>query len=452
MKLYYYSDKDQQLGPFTLDELKPKRLKKSTLVWTDGMSDWAPAETLDELKEFVVSEPPPLPKKESFIASELPQIKQSIVPKANDKYDLTYEKDTGAIVAGFALIFVLFLLAFVGNIVAKSSEIAYPKGPIALILVVIRIFVTFSVVKIASRQNRDEVGWGFFAFLTPAIALIIIGSLRKLQLRIELDSNLSINQQVSLLINKANQLYSDKRFQECIEILNKVIELDPQNLEAIKSRALSFYMNNNLDDALKDFKELNNVEKYVSISSYYLGHLALKKNNRDKAIEYWLIAKEKGSNEAEIQLNLYNNYTGKYLLNRSELINKLGNQNKLGDLSADYIYIYSDIAKYRGGILQIDENYDIKKFSTLFYGNENGLDIKTGTVFKTFHIAISFYEISDIYFDNDGEYFNIQLLDNNIVSFYYDQAKDYNKGLKSICTAIDKKTGTKLSVLNSLKD
>ena len=91
MNLYYYSDKDQQLGPFTLDELKSKWLKKSTLVWTDGMSDWAPAETLDELKELIVPEPLPLPKRESFKASELIQIKHPIIPKANTKYNLTYD-------------------------------------------------------------------------------------------------------------------------------------------------------------------------------------------------------------------------------------------------------------------------------------------------------------------------------------------------------------------------
>ncbi|MBK9555669.1 MAG: DUF4339 domain-containing protein [Bacteroidetes bacterium] len=45
MKHYYFSDNNQQLGPFTLDELKVKRLKKSTLVWTDGLQDWTTADT-----------------------------------------------------------------------------------------------------------------------------------------------------------------------------------------------------------------------------------------------------------------------------------------------------------------------------------------------------------------------------------------------------------------------
>jgi hypothetical protein len=39
MKHYYYSFNNQQQGPFTLDELKIKRLKKSILVWTDGLEE-----------------------------------------------------------------------------------------------------------------------------------------------------------------------------------------------------------------------------------------------------------------------------------------------------------------------------------------------------------------------------------------------------------------------------
>lgn len=83
MKHYFYSEKDQQLGPFTLDELKTKRLKKSTLVWTEGMKDWAAADSLDELKEMAISEPPPLPKKaEQFYIKD-----DTSVNKINNKYD-----------------------------------------------------------------------------------------------------------------------------------------------------------------------------------------------------------------------------------------------------------------------------------------------------------------------------------------------------------------------------
>lgn len=62
MKYYYYSENNKQFGPFTLEEIKARRLKKSTLVWTEGMTDWISSDNIEELKDIFVSEPPPLPK------------------------------------------------------------------------------------------------------------------------------------------------------------------------------------------------------------------------------------------------------------------------------------------------------------------------------------------------------------------------------------------------------
>lgn len=49
MKHYYYAENEQQLGSFTVDELKTKRLKMSTLVWTEGMQDWTSANAIEDL-------------------------------------------------------------------------------------------------------------------------------------------------------------------------------------------------------------------------------------------------------------------------------------------------------------------------------------------------------------------------------------------------------------------
>jgi len=50
MKYYYYEEDNKQLGPFTFDELKGKRLKRSTMVWTKGMLNWDRAENIEEVK------------------------------------------------------------------------------------------------------------------------------------------------------------------------------------------------------------------------------------------------------------------------------------------------------------------------------------------------------------------------------------------------------------------
>ncbi len=195
MKHYYYADNEQQLGPFTVEELKSMRLKKSTLVWTDCMQDWTTAESIDELKDILISEPPPLPKKiitESTI--ETNQFKQTPIPVTSTKYDLTYVYEDDATFFGVILLVVPIIVKLTGVVTFETEE-SYNQTIIyfAIGSLVIRIAATVWVVNIASRQNRNSMGWGWFAFFLPSIALIIIGQLKKLRLKLELDRDLPIN-------------------------------------------------------------------------------------------------------------------------------------------------------------------------------------------------------------------------------------------------------------------
>ena len=71
-KRYYYSDGKEKYGPFTLDDLKEKKLTRETLIWFDGELFWHPLTALPSilrelspyLKESAIqkeSVPPPLP-------------------------------------------------------------------------------------------------------------------------------------------------------------------------------------------------------------------------------------------------------------------------------------------------------------------------------------------------------------------------------------------------------
>ncbi|WP_138992324.1 CD225/dispanin family protein [Larkinella sp. C7] len=53
MKQYYYLEGNQQLGPFTLEELRSKPLKPDTKVWTQGLPDWVAAQTVPEINEWL---------------------------------------------------------------------------------------------------------------------------------------------------------------------------------------------------------------------------------------------------------------------------------------------------------------------------------------------------------------------------------------------------------------
>jgi hypothetical protein len=64
MKNYYYEAAGQHAGPLSADELRAHGVQGNTLVWCDGMSQWEPAASLEELTAlFQPVVPPPLPKR-----------------------------------------------------------------------------------------------------------------------------------------------------------------------------------------------------------------------------------------------------------------------------------------------------------------------------------------------------------------------------------------------------
>lgn len=55
MKKFYYSDGVNELGPFSYEELKQKKITKDHLVWFAPMKEWQPAGSVDELKGLFTS-------------------------------------------------------------------------------------------------------------------------------------------------------------------------------------------------------------------------------------------------------------------------------------------------------------------------------------------------------------------------------------------------------------
>ncbi len=62
MKKYFLLENGLNIGPFTHEELKAKKLQKSELVWSEGMAEWQQCGTIDELKSIFAITPPPPPK------------------------------------------------------------------------------------------------------------------------------------------------------------------------------------------------------------------------------------------------------------------------------------------------------------------------------------------------------------------------------------------------------
>jgi hypothetical protein len=60
MNTYYIHNGNESSGPFGLDELRSKKITKTTPVWCQGMEDWKYAEEVTELQTILMIAPPPL--------------------------------------------------------------------------------------------------------------------------------------------------------------------------------------------------------------------------------------------------------------------------------------------------------------------------------------------------------------------------------------------------------
>ncbi|MFZ4707882.1 MAG: DUF4339 domain-containing protein, partial [Bacteroidales bacterium] len=60
MKQFYIHQNDQQQGPFSLEDLKEKKITKETMIWFEGAEGWIPASQVEELKSLLKIIPPPL--------------------------------------------------------------------------------------------------------------------------------------------------------------------------------------------------------------------------------------------------------------------------------------------------------------------------------------------------------------------------------------------------------
>lgn len=60
MKKYYLHNGTESSGPFDLEELKAKKITKSSPVWFEGMENWKYAGEIPELNTLFVATPPPI--------------------------------------------------------------------------------------------------------------------------------------------------------------------------------------------------------------------------------------------------------------------------------------------------------------------------------------------------------------------------------------------------------
>lgn len=102
MKKYYYSDGENQFGPYSVEELKKFNLTKETLIWFEGLENWITSNEVEELKVLFKIMPPPLIK----------TVQDNHVPKKVNFFEKNYKN---LILAGIILVIITIVLALKMN-------------------------------------------------------------------------------------------------------------------------------------------------------------------------------------------------------------------------------------------------------------------------------------------------------------------------------------------------
>ncbi len=149
------SEEGSQQGPLSDEEMRSKidlgEVSPDSLVWHDGMTDWARADAT-ELAGFFVKQPPPLPHGFAARTSDMPIIqRQPAAGRADPPYDQPPPRS--------------------GPGPAGMGYAAPPMGPLEAVKSCLSKYFTFS-----GRASRSEFWyWALFTFLANIVAGFIDG-------------------------------------------------------------------------------------------------------------------------------------------------------------------------------------------------------------------------------------------------------------------------------------
>lgn len=104
------------------------------------------------------------------------------------------------------------------------------------------------------------------------------------------------------LIYLAGKKHDDGEYRESIEILNEVIEYDPENILAYLNRAASKTKLKDIDGAIKDCQRVVNIDHKNMLAHFNLGQHYETKENYDKAIEHYTYAEMANLSAPKLQI------------------------------------------------------------------------------------------------------------------------------------------------------
>lgn len=127
-KTYYLAENGKQIGPFSLEELKAKKVDGESLIWFDGLEKWKKIKDISELSFLLIKTPPPITESEEEKSeTNIPPIPEEnkIINEANQAKP-EYEIATiGERLGGFLIIQILIIII---NVIVTGEAIGEDDG------------------------------------------------------------------------------------------------------------------------------------------------------------------------------------------------------------------------------------------------------------------------------------------------------------------------------------
>ncbi len=127
MKKYFYLKNEQQIGPFSYDELWNQKISPKTMVWYEGMKEWQQARTIPEFANWFPKQPAAQKRPQQKIRK--PQQPSRPVRKQPVKRKKSYRGIIGLVVflAGIAAIYYFWSQGNSGKQSGTEQHVAAKK-------------------------------------------------------------------------------------------------------------------------------------------------------------------------------------------------------------------------------------------------------------------------------------------------------------------------------------
>jgi tetratricopeptide (TPR) repeat protein len=238
--------------------------------------------------------------KKNEISFTKPFASQKFRAKNEEKYDNTFQQDSYPIIFGILSILLFWVVIIVGSLIMPEIEIQI-YSIYAYIFIGTRIGFTIWCYRIARTLNRNTALWWWFAFLFPAIALIIIGTKKKLLYKkdyqyLSLEKKSIVNDTIAVNFMK------NKYFKEAMRLIEISIELNPNNSDAFDTRGRIKYFCEDYSNALEDIHKSIQLNSEKAIKFYHRGYIYYELGDLENANKDWEISAKMGFYDAEIAL------------------------------------------------------------------------------------------------------------------------------------------------------